>query len=257
MREIFSKEKWGIYLFVFFSLAVVLALFSVITWPDFMAFRSGLGHLSDNNGGQFQVNEVDFFDDLLVTKNQKIEDLLATPIISGVDPKIGSLAAPVKIVYFADFKCQICAAQEAMIARVLKKYGEQTLFVWKDMPETDESSMSFQAAIAGRCADAQKRFWDFHDALYQKKEFDGADFAEIANNLKMDVPVFVECLQGKKTKPLVVDNLKEAGALDISGIPFMYINRQTVFGEISEMDLVRMIDLELQKALQAPKNDSN
>ena len=43
------------------------------------------------------------------------------------------------------------------------------------------------------------------------------------------------------------DNIEEANVLDITGVPFIYVNKQEIMGEVGLDDLKRMIELELAK----------
>lgn len=185
--------------------------------------------------------------DPMLTKVPNLKDLLAGPIISQNDPVIGELDAKVVLVQFSDFECQYCQQQEEVLKRIIANYQTETALIWKDYPENDVESDSYQAAIAARCAQEQGKFWEFHDLIYKNKKFDAETFAQIAQSTSLNVDKFKTCIKNKETANLINDNIKEAHTLDISGIPFLYINSQEVMGEINYEDLERIVEIELQK----------
>ncbi|MCG2695502.1 DsbA family protein, partial [Candidatus Parcubacteria bacterium] len=132
------------------------------------------------------------------------------------------------------------------LKQIIDKYEGKIKLIWKDYPEKDENSISFQAAVSARCAKEQNQFWAYHDLLYENSQnLNQEKFLELASDLNLDINQFNECLAGEDAKNLVRDNMEEANALDISGIPFIFVNDQEVMGEISLEELERMVNIEL------------
>jgi protein-disulfide isomerase len=52
-----------------------------------------------------------------------------------------------------------------------------------------------------------------------------------------------------RTKQLINDNIEEANALAITGIPFFYINNQEIMGETTYDELERIVKIELNKKI--------
>ena len=80
----------------------------------------------------------------------------------------GSVAAPVTLIEFADFRCPFCAQfARTTEPQLIDRYVSPGVLriEWRDMPIFGEQSMA--AARAGRAAAAQGRFWPFVNAVYQ------------------------------------------------------------------------------------------
>ena len=183
-----------------------------------------------------------------MTKIPNLKDMLRGPIINTVDPTIGNRDAKVYIVEFSDFACDYCYNQEKKIKQILEKYKDEVIMIWKDYPESNLNSESYQSAIYARCAQKQNKFWEFHDQLYENaKNLNKQKYYEIAENLKLDLDEFKLCSKSKRIKKLINDNITEANALDIKGIPFIYINDQEIMGEIDISDLEKIIEIEINK----------
>ena len=131
---------------------------------------------------------------------------------------------------------------------MLKDFEGQVSLIWKDYPENNQESVSWQAAIAARCAGEQNAYWLFHDLLYQNNDNLGQDvFIALARGLNLNLNIFKDCLLSERTAYLVKDNIIEANALGIKGIPFLYINDREVMGEVTYGELKEMVELELRK----------
>ena len=141
------------------------------SWPDILA-----ASLNNQPTAKYTVQpdfqELAANEGNLTTKTAISPAALRGPIISPNDPSRGAEQAVVDIVYFSDFACSFCRQQETIIKQALEQYPNQVRVIWKDLPEVNPSSQSYQAAKAGRCAFQQNKFWLFHDQLLSLKSFD-------------------------------------------------------------------------------------
>ena len=81
---------------------------------------------------------------------------------------LGDVDAPVLMVNFSEFQCPFCGKFARDTKPALMEYVEDgTLRIeWRDFPYLGEESVT--AAIAGRAAAEQGRFWEFHDAALRR-----------------------------------------------------------------------------------------
>jgi len=240
-----NKNKLFYKLFIIGSLLVVLLLIFVFIFAIMSQYRSEIRKkvfLPD----KYYFKENKQADDPYITRNPNLRDILAGPIISVADPIMGDERAPVVIVEYSDFICEYCAEQEQLLKKIVSDYKYKVRLIWKDYPELDQDSASYQAAIAGRCAQEQEQFWPYHDLLYEYHDrLNLETFIEIAEILKLDVKEFSACLLSDEIKNLIEDNIAEANALDITGIPFVYVNSQEIMGRIEYDDLKKIVEIEL------------
>ena len=80
-------------------------------------------------------------------------------------PFTGGKDATVTIVEFSDFQCPYCRAAEPALKQVRTKYGDKIKLVYMDFP-LGMHPHAMDAAVAGRCAADQEKFWEFHDAMF-------------------------------------------------------------------------------------------
>jgi len=241
MKPKVLKQNFSVKLFVLASLANFILLATLLVFSK-VYFGSNIKVDSKENNIHYSASQ-----DPLITKVPTLKDLLDGPIINNLDPNIGSDEAQVVIVIFSDFECQYCHSQEKVLAQVLANYEDKVRLIWKDYPSSDPDSKSFKAAVAGRCAGEQGKFWSFHDLLFASRDLDGSMFIKLAQELGLKEKTFSKCLEDIEIYKLIYDNIIEAQALDINGVPFIYVGKQEVLGEISYEELKRMVEAELKK----------
>lgn len=247
MKNIFKKLKFSTKIFVIASL---LALVLFVLLGNIFIFSGDDEVLlvdKDNMPDKYYLRDLNN-NNPYITNTPSLEDLLTGPIITTRDPITGDKKAKVAIVHFSDFECLYCQKQEQVLKEVIVKYKGKVKLIWKDFPERKKDSVSYQAAIAARCAEEQDKFWPYHDFLFEfSNNLNQETFEKIVDILKLDKKEFLECQNSERPRALIDDNIDEAYALDINGLPFTYVNNQEIFGEINQEDLERIINIELNK----------
>jgi protein-disulfide isomerase len=147
----------------------------------------------------------------------------------------GAADAPVVVVEYADFQCPYCR-QFAMGAeqQLRKDYADKgkVRFVFRHFPFIGEESL--WAAEASECANAQGRFWDYHDKLFAEQggENQGAfsrdNLKRFASELGLDTAQFNACLDSGQYKSQVQDEFNEARRLRIDSTPTILVDGHVV-----------------------------
>lgn len=245
----FKKSKFPIALFIAASF-IALGLLPIF----FLSLKSMLAKNNNSVKQKYSApyllkDEAQEYDssDPFITKVPQLKDIITKPIVNGDDPAIGNENALVTIVEFSDFECGFCQKQEKILKQILENFGNKVKLIWKDYPESEFSSPSFQAAVAARCASQQNEFWPYHDLLFSKNgDFSKKTFIDLAEKLKLKLDEFKECLINNDAKILIQNNIKEANALNITGVPFIYVNDREIMGEVSYEELKGIIEKELE-----------
>ncbi len=249
MKSLIKHKNFPIVLYVIAALAAFLLVFALALMAFFNTWFSAPISSYVAPDDKYYINDQYGVDDPYMTYNPGLEDILAGPILSDRDPMAGNTSAPVTIVEYADFQCQYCQKQEKLLKEIMDNYQNKVRVIWKDYPEADTASISYQAARAGRCASAQGAFWPYHDLLFENSSRLSSDiFSELAVSLDLDEREFGNCLAGNEVDAMINDNIEEANALDINGVPFYYINDQELLGEADYEDFDRLVKIELSKA---------
>lgn len=242
----FTVEKSYVYIFA----AVALACLFVFIFSVYML--GIMGNLYAPASSIFEKATMyappDFSKDPMITVG-KLRLKLTKPVLKNTDPYKGLLTAPIRIYEFSDFECEYCAQVQEAVGKILEEYKGKVVLVWKDYPVASLYENSRQAARAARCAQSQNKFWEFHDALFNRgdKELSSALYLEIANDLGLKTSRFKECLDSDIPDQLVDEDLQEGDDLQIYGVPLFIINNQEIFGTADFEDFKRAIEIELNR----------
>jgi protein-disulfide isomerase len=167
---------------------------------------------------------------------------------------VGREDAPVVIYEFADFQCPACAQFAAVATPYIKENFVQAgtvRYVHFDFPLIQIHPHAFLAARAGRCANEQGRFWEYHDVLYaQQRNWSPREpeevlpmYIEYAASLGLDRSAFESCLRSDRFAVEVTQNLRLGESLNVPGTPTLFLNGRRVELRSIE-DLHRMITQE-------------
>jgi len=159
------------------------------------------------------------------------------PPIEEIDPVLGSLDAPVVIIYFADFTCPFCSEMHSVWQQVLSEYGDDVTIVWKDLL-IYESSLGLHKG--GRCAQLQGAFWPYYDRIWDY-DFQGQSTSvgliNLAAELNLDTDFFAKCIASTDIENVVFGAARQSLSAGIGEAPSYFINDQfyTGFQDITEI----------------------
>lgn len=153
---------------------------------------------------------------------------LSTPLISGSDPIKGSSNAPVTIIEFSDFLCPFCVSASQTVNQIISDNKNNVRVIWKDLPNVKLHPLALNAALAGRCAFSQGKFWEYHDLLFANQEsITSKDvFLAYAEQLGLDSARFSQCTASAETKLAVDLTIAEAMALGVDGTPYFFVGKE-------------------------------
>ncbi|HPT08321.1 MAG TPA: thioredoxin domain-containing protein [bacterium] len=245
-----NDKKFNIIL-ISLSIVLFLVLILLLSWLKVSLYSAKDKVATEVVNNYTNSSTIETIDPLVSEKNLIAEDLVS-PIDTGLDPSLGSEEADVTIFYFSDYACSYCFEQGEIIKKIYDKFKQDVRIIWKDYPDLSSvKTFSYQAAKAARCANNQGKFWDYNELLYQKQasfsELKGQLFLNLADQVKLDVTTFNNCLTSSAVNNDIIENVSEAESLGIVGIPYIYINDQGVLGSISEEELEDMVETELAK----------
>jgi len=139
------------------------------------------------------------------------------------DPVLGPATAAVEIVAFGDFQNADYARFALSFGRVHETFGNRVRIVFKHLPLGGPASVS--AAEAAACANAQGKFWPYHDKLLSEAgALVTARFRRVARDVGLDGPAFDRCLDDGQFHAEIERALDEAQRYVIPGSPSFLIN---------------------------------
>jgi protein-disulfide isomerase len=168
--------------------------------------------------------------------------------VEATGPAKGPDNAPVTIVEFSDFECPFCLRINPTLKQVMEEYEGQVRLVFRQFPLNNIHPNAQKAAEASLCADAQGRFWEMHDAMFDNpRELAVADLKTRAAEIGLDEEAFATCLDTGEFADKVTADLNAGRALGVSGTPALYINGRFLSGAQPFEVISRVIEDELQR----------
>jgi len=159
----------------------------------------------------------------------------------------GPTDAPVTLVEFTDFHCPFCGRAVATLKDVMREYDGKIRWVFRDFPIASLHPRAPKAAEAARCAGEQGKFWEYHDLLFESQSpATIEDFKRPAEQLKLDLKSFGQCLDSGKHRAAVEADVQEGARLGITGTPTFFINGRILVGAQPLESFRRIIEAELR-----------
>ena len=190
-----------------------LLLLAVVVIGGFFFFKGG----SDGTGGS-----------VTDTGSDGQQPINARALIESNDPVLGNADAGITIIEFSDFQCPFCArAFEGAITDFKNsdyfKNGDVNL-IYKQFPLSSIHPYAQGAAEASLAAQAQGKFWEYHNILFANQDaLDTDSLKQYAVQLGLNAEEFNSALDSGDFESEVSKETAQATAAGGRGTPFFVI----------------------------------
>jgi protein-disulfide isomerase len=175
-------------------------------------------------------------------RNKPLSPEMLAKISTGNVPAFGPPDAKVTIVEFSDFQCPFCSRAATAVHTVKEKYSDKVRFVFRQFPLSFHQNAHL-AAEAALAAQAQGKFWEFHDkAFANQQKLDRASLEGYAKDIGLNVTEFKKALDDKTYAPVVDAELKLGEEVAVDGTPTMFLNGKRVNNPSDTAELSKEID---------------
>jgi protein-disulfide isomerase len=148
----------------------------------------------------------------------------------------------VTLIEFSDFQCPFCATLSQTIRSMQERDPSAFRVVYRHYPLAQHTHAA-TAGVAAECAAQQRRFGEYHDALFANQDSIGTRawtrFAADAG--VADTVAFKRCMAGPAAKARVDEDARAAARLRLPGTPSLIVNGRLYSGGISEEELSTLI----------------
>ncbi|MEJ7698194.1 MAG: thioredoxin domain-containing protein [Pyrinomonadaceae bacterium] len=226
--EIYGQVKQSIEQNVFSNLIAAEAKSLNIESSDLIA-REVTDKMREFSAEEREQLQTAFQKRLFQKYNAKIllkeQEPIAQNISTDDDPAQGKQNAPVTIVMFTDFQCPACAAVHPVLKNVLAQYGDKARLVVRDFPLTTIHENAFQAALAANAANAQGKFFEYTELLYQNQDrLDAASLKKYASDAGLNQKQFELDLKSEKLTAEVRKDMADGKDYGINSTPTIFVN---------------------------------
>ncbi len=147
---------------------------------------------------------------------------------------LGLPNAPVTMFELSDFQCSFCRKfWGETLPRLKETYikNGRVRFAYQHFALLGEHS--FAAAQGTECAGEQKKFWPYHDKLFESQgglAFTNAKLKRYAEQVGMQMGPFAQCLDSRKYQQKIDDETKLGFELGARGTPTFFLNGRILVG---------------------------
>lgn len=217
--------------------AVAMAVFLIQVWSYYRTIRSGSIPILPQ-----------FSSKLSLGKTGPVRGAINPKLESGNDPYLGAENPAITIVEFADFECPFSREEFSVVREMAQKYKDKVRFIYRDYPLEDIHSHARRASIAGSCADAQGKFWQMHDKMYQSADaLSDTDLMRYGQEAGLNMALFSSCFMSGASDKDIDGDLADGAALGVAGTPTFFINGTKVEGAIPRDIFDKIISTMLSK----------
>ena len=138
------------------------------------------------------------------------------------------------------------------LEQLLKKYPGKVKLVFKNFPIRSHK-YAVKAAAAALAAEREKKFWEFHDLLFENyNRLNDQKIREIAGLLGLDESELIKQQQNPTITERIRQDYEEGVRLGVRGTPTVFINGKKL-RDRSMRQMETVIEKELEK--QQEKNE--
>ena len=148
----------------------------------------------------------------------------------------GNAEASVTLVEYSDFECPACAQFYPAVKEVVDELGGRIQFVYRHFPISQLHEQAKLAALAAEAAGRQGKFWEMHDALFDRQsEWAGAGdarekFGRYAQELGLDMAKFDADIEDDELRDKVEEHRSNGVRFGVSGTPTFFLNGEQMKG---------------------------
>jgi protein-disulfide isomerase len=147
--------------------------------------------------------------------------------LAGV-PMSGPADAKVTLVEFSDFECSECARGFPLSTHIRNVYGRDVRFVFRQFP-LRSNPHAHLAAEASLAAQAQGKFWEYHDILFSNQhDLSRAALERYAQAAGLDLPRFRRALDQAQFAAAVDRDLELGRRVSVKDLPALFVNGRHV-----------------------------
>jgi cyclophilin family peptidyl-prolyl cis-trans isomerase/predicted DsbA family dithiol-disulfide isomerase len=184
--------------------------------------------------------------------------LLPIPPISDSDHSYGDPNAPVTLVVYGDFQCPYCANFYHAWKQIQPLHPRDLRLIFRHFPLIPIHDKADLAGSAAEIAGRENRFWEMHDALFERRDewakLSRDAFIEwvsnVAGSLELDSERFKIDLTSGEYQSMMLAAYQGGNEAGIPGTPFIFFNGEWYRLSPNATNLEASIRLEILSNMQ-------
>ncbi len=131
----------------------------------------------------------------------------------------------VEVVSYGDFLCPYCRRLREVLKRLRDTLGDELAYVYRHFPNERAHPGAERMARAAEAAAKQGRFWEMHDALFEREPpFTDADLRDIARTIGLDLDRFEQDLDSEPVRRRIERDRSRGRQDGVTGTPTLFVD---------------------------------
>lgn len=162
------------------------------------------------------------------------------PEVNQYDHVQGTVSAQLEIVEFGDYQCPYCGAAHPIVKEMMKEFGDQLKFVFRNFPLSELHQYARAAALMAEAAATQGKFWQMHDAIFeQQQQLSEAFLLDLAKTQEVNTLQLQDQVERQKLVHKVDSDFESGMRSGVNGTPTFFVNGVKFDG--GAMDLLALL----------------
>ncbi len=164
--------------------------------------------------------------------------------VSERDHHLGPSGAPVQLVEYGDYQCPYCQQAAPGVKRIVMRYGDGLLFVFRHFPLVSQHPLAWRAAVAAEAAGMQDRFWEMHEHLLgDEHSLSDEELRNDARAVGLDMASYERDLHDPSLAERVRQDALGGLRSGVRGTPTFFLNGRRLEGGFRPGELESAIEL--------------
>ncbi|TWR26340.1 DsbA family protein [Mucilaginibacter pallidiroseus] len=170
---------------------------------------------------------------------------LLKQIVSREEHSLGAENPKIRIIEYGDFQCPLSRAAEPVIRGLLREFGQQISFTFRNYPLLNDHPYAFDAACAVEAAGKQGKYWEMHQAVMANQANLSDDlFMKLSENLGLNDIRFVTDSISKDVHYKINTDFRLGTESGLTTTPAFFIDGKRFYGCAADLYVLISIILE-------------
>lgn len=157
-------------------------------------------------------------------KKESAPPLSKTDLITPDAHTYGNASASAFLVEFSDFQCPACGVYEPIVRQIRETYKDRLVLAYRQFPLTQHEHAD-KAAKASEAAANQNKFWEMHDALFNKQaDLSDPTIAGIVTELQLNADQFNKDINEASIAAVVQHGIDDGTRFGVDSTPTFFLN---------------------------------
>jgi NhaA family Na+:H+ antiporter len=155
----------------------------------------------------------------------------------------GAGRAGVTLLIYGDYLCPYCRRIRGVIKRLRQALGDRLTYVFRQFPNERAHPGAHFASLAAEAAALQGRFWEMHDALYDREPpLTREHVLDAAKSAGLDMDRLARDLADPAVAERVDEDLADGRRNGVSGTPTIFVDGQRYDGAWDLYSMLEALD---------------